>query len=81
MYRRVNITLAEETLKLIDRAAAKGDRSRFISEAVRYYVQAQGRKRLRELLKEGALKRAERDLALVEEWFPMEEEVWRRRRR
>lgn len=81
MYRRVNITLPEETLKLIDRAAAKGDRSRFISEAVRYFVQAQSRRRLREFLKEGALKRAERDLALVEEWFPMEEELWRRRRR
>src|SRR2546425_124383 len=35
MHRRVNITLPEETIRLIDRVAAKGDRSHFIAQAVR----------------------------------------------
>lgn len=42
MHRRINITLPEETVRLIDRVAAKGDRSRLIDEAVRHYVQKTG---------------------------------------
>jgi CopG family transcriptional regulator/antitoxin EndoAI len=81
MHRRVNITLPEETLKLIDRAAAKGDRSRLIDEAVRHFVRSRSRTKLRELLAEGARARADRDRALAEEWFAVEEEPWRRRRK
>jgi len=81
MYRRVNITLPEETFRLIDRAAERGDRSRFIDQAVRHFVRERRRGRLRALLKEGALRQAERDLLLSEEWFGLEDEAWRRRRR
>jgi len=76
MHRRVNITLSEETLRLIDRAAEKGDRSRFIDEAIKYFVRSSTRSALRELLKKGAVKRAERDLLLAEEWFDIDDEVW-----
>ena len=76
MRRRVNITLPEETIQMIDRVAAKGDRSRLIDEAVRHFVKARHRQTLRTRLKEGARKRAERDLRLAEEWFLLEEESW-----
>jgi metal-responsive CopG/Arc/MetJ family transcriptional regulator len=33
-HRRLNITLPEETVRLIDRVAKKGERSRFIAEAI-----------------------------------------------
>ncbi len=79
MYRRINITLPDETVRLIDRVAAKGDRSHFIAEAVRYYIAQTGRARLKTQLKEGAVRRAERDRALARDWFPLEEEAWRRR--
>ena len=69
MHRRLNITLPEETLRLIDRAAARGDRSRFIDRAVKYYIREHGRTNLRRRLKEGAVKRAERDLLVASEWF------------
>ncbi len=81
MYQRVNITLPEETLNLIDRVAEKGDRSRFIDLAIRYYVEAMGKAKLKKLLKEGAIARAERDLRLAEEWFTLEEEGWQTEKR
>ncbi len=73
----MNITLPQKTLQLIERVAAKGDRSRFLDEAVHFYVKEAGRKNLRALLREGASVHAQRDLGLVEEWFPLEQEVWR----
>jgi CopG family transcriptional regulator/antitoxin EndoAI len=74
--RRINVSLPEETLKLLERVAPKGDRSRLIDEAVRHYVEGVSRAGLRKRLKEGAVRRAARDLALAEEWFPLEEELW-----
>ncbi|MEH2179669.1 ribbon-helix-helix domain-containing protein [Nostoc sp.] len=86
MHRRINITLPDETIELIDQVIEKGDspeerlrqRSRFINEAVQYYIAQKSLANLREQLKEGAIQRAERDLGLVEEWFDLEEELWHR---
>jgi CopG family transcriptional regulator/antitoxin EndoAI len=76
MHRRINITLPEETLDLIDRVAQPGDRSRFIDEAIKHYIEQIGRSNLRKQLKEGAIRRAQRDLSLAEEWFTLDEEAW-----
>ncbi|WP_228043135.1 ribbon-helix-helix domain-containing protein [Desmonostoc muscorum] len=38
IHRRINITLPDETIELIHRVIEKGDRSRFINEAVQYYI-------------------------------------------
>ncbi len=76
MNQRVNKTLPEDTLRLIDHVATKGDRSRFIDIAVRHYVDTIGRTNLRRRRKEGALRRAHRDLHLAKEWFNVEEEAW-----
>jgi CopG family transcriptional regulator / antitoxin EndoAI len=81
MRKRINITLPEETLELIDRVAEPGDRSRLIDEAVRHYIQETGRANLRKRLKEGAIRWAARDLHLAEEWFSIDEEVWHGGRR
>ncbi len=67
--------MPEETLKIIDRVAEKGDRSRIIDRAVKYYVKELGRANLKKQLKEGAIRRAERDLELAEEWFALEEKA------
>jgi CopG family transcriptional regulator / antitoxin EndoAI len=81
MHRRINITLPEETLDLIDRVAQPGDRSRFIDEAIKHYIGEIGRGNLRKQLKEGAIRRAQRDLALAEEWFTLDEEAGQGARR
>jgi len=77
MHLRINITLPEETVRLMDRVSRKGDRSRLINDAVRRYVRQVGRARLREQLKSGYIQGAERDRRLVEEWFSIDEETWR----
>ena len=81
MRRRINITLPEQTVQVIDHMAGKGERSRLIDEAVRHYVITRGREKLRMRLKEGAIRRAERDLAMADEGVALEEEAWRRGRR
>ena len=78
MSKRVNIILPDATLKLLDRVAAKGDRSRFISQAVLHYVKTHGAANLRERLKQGALANARLDLEITEDWFPVEQEAWQR---
>ena len=77
LHRRLNITLPERTIRLIDRIAQKGNRSRLIAHAVEQYVKEMGRVQLRARLKEGAIARAERDRGLGSEWFALEEELWR----
>lgn len=81
MHKRVNVTLPEETIRLIDRSANHGNRSRFIDEAVRYFVRGRSRTRLRKLLKEGAQRYAARDRVVAEEWFHVDEEVWQKQAR
>ena len=71
---RLNVVLPEQTVRLIDRAVPKGQRSRLIDLAVRSYVEEKGRARLRKLLQEGAEARGERDLALADEWFALDAE-------
>lgn len=80
MHRRVNVTLPAETIRLIDHTAKRGNRSRFIDEAVKFFVKDRRRTALKALLKEGAVKRADRDLSLAEEWFLVEEEPWQSRK-
>jgi CopG family transcriptional regulator/antitoxin EndoAI len=80
MRQRINITLPETTLRLLDRIAPKGDRSRVIDAAVRHFVETHGKANLRKQLAEGARRRAERDLLLAEEWFGIDEEAWPKQR-
>jgi len=76
MYERVNITLPRETLGLLDRVITRGNRSRFINDAIRARIASIGRAGLRKKLTEGYAARAARDLQLVEEWFHVDEEAW-----
>ena len=71
MNRRLNITLPEQTVRLLDRAVPKGQRSRLIDEAVKRFVREKGRVSLRRELERGAKVRAERDLNVAEEWFAL----------
>jgi CopG family transcriptional regulator / antitoxin EndoAI len=78
MSKRINIMLPDQTVKVLDKVAVKGDRSRFISQAVLHYVQTQSKANLRERLKQGALANANLDLEIAEEWFPVEQEAWQK---
>ena len=75
MHRRLNISLPEETVQMMDRIAKTGGRSRLIDEAVREFVQRRQKASLKKQLEEGARCRASRDLAIAEEWSLPEDEV------
>lgn len=76
MTRRINIVLPEETVRVLDRVAPKGNRSRLISEAVMHYLTSRAKNNLAERLREGAVANARRDLELAQEWFSLDEETW-----
>lgn len=67
---RVIITIPPGLLTQVEAVAAKLNfsRSRLVREALEQYVEAQHRQELRELLKEGYVINAERDLRICEEF-------------
>ena len=54
---------------MLDRAVSLGQRSQLIDEAVRRFINDQGRANLREQLELGAKVRSERDREIAETWF------------
>lgn len=76
MHQRINITLPADTVRLLDRVAPKGDRSRFIDEAVREQAKRTAKARLRKELKEGYLRENLINRQIAEEWFLLDEEAW-----
>lgn len=72
MVRRLNISLPESTVHLIDRVAGRGRRSALIDRAVLQFIQQESRANIRAQLAAGAGDRAARDLQLAGEWFPTE---------
>ena len=67
MSQNINIHLPDDILVEIDRLASQGDRSLFISEGIQFYISEANKRALRDLIKEGAIVRADRDLALAQE--------------
>jgi CopG family transcriptional regulator / antitoxin EndoAI len=76
MYQKINIILPEQTVLLIEKITDKAGRSTFVEDAVKYYVEHVGKDRIREQLKLGGFKRAQRDLKLSEEWNTLEDNIW-----
>jgi CopG family transcriptional regulator/antitoxin EndoAI len=62
-----------QTVKVLDRLAPKGDRSRLIDTAIRYYVTNRAKSNLAKRVQEGARANAQRDLELAEDWFTLED--------
>ncbi len=73
----VMITMPPSLLQQIEESAARLNltRSRLIRDAVEQYLAEQKRQELRELLKEGYLYHAERDLRICEEFAASDYEV------
>jgi metal-responsive CopG/Arc/MetJ family transcriptional regulator len=74
---KVTLTLPSEVMEAVREEAEPRGYSKFIAEAVIYYIQEQRRSALRERLIAGYQADAEHDQALAEEWRRAEEEVWR----
>ncbi|MBI2454347.1 MAG: hypothetical protein HYV54_02145 [Parcubacteria group bacterium] len=76
LAQRINITVPPRTLELLDKVAPKGNRSRIIDEAIRFYFKENNRSKLKKLIRAGASRRSQPNLKLAQEWFLLEEEIW-----
>ena len=76
MQRRINISLSEGAVRLLDRLAPKGDGNRFLDELVRRT--ARDRTQLRAQLKERAIRGVDLDRQVAVEWDPLADGVWRK---
>jgi len=75
-HKRINITLPESTIVMLEKVAGKGSRSTFINDAIQKHIVETRKLSLRERVKEGAIANAERDLAIAREWFDIDDELW-----
>jgi CopG family transcriptional regulator/antitoxin EndoAI len=74
MRQQLQITLPEDTVRLINQwvknsNSPEEERNNLIDEAIKCYVHQKQQDTLRQQLQEGAIRRAERDLNLAQEWF------------
>jgi CopG family transcriptional regulator/antitoxin EndoAI len=80
-YERINITLSRATLGLLDRVTRKGNRSRFIDEAIRQFAKGRSREQLRELLEDDGRVNRDRDVAVLKDWAAVDAEGCHGRRK
>ena len=73
---KVTLTLPSEVMDAVREEAPPRGYSKFIAEAVTYFIQERRRGALRERLIAGYQATAEGEQALAEEWRHVEEEVW-----
>jgi len=64
---RVNMTLPEDVIKLLNRKAKPGEKSAYIAEAVRQYAKKESQEELIKRMIEGYAATAEEDLNLYHE--------------
>jgi hypothetical protein len=73
---KITLTLPTEVMDAVRKEAPPRGYSKFIAQAVTFFIEERKRRALRERLIAGYQARAGRDEALAEEWRPLEEEVW-----
>ena len=66
---RINITLPKDTLKLLDSVALKGNRSRLVHTAIRYYIRQKNKKTVKAHLQDAGEQHYLRDLEMDCDWF------------
>lgn len=73
---KVTLTLPKIVMESVREMAPARGYSKFVAEAVEFYVAEKKRQTLRERLIEGYLANAETDRALAQEWESTAAEVW-----
>ncbi len=76
MSKRINIVLPETTIRVMNRMAKPGERSRFIDRAVRHYIANCSAEALRARLEYTAVRDRDLDREVAEEWFAVDQEAW-----
>ena len=73
---KVTLTLPRGLMETVRQLAPPRGQSKFVAEAVAYYIEEQRRQTLREELIEGYKAMADESLALAQEWESVGNEAW-----
>ncbi len=63
---RVNMTLPEDVIKLLNKKAKPGEKSAYIAEAIRQYARKESQEEMMKRMIEGYVATAKEDLSLFE---------------
>ena len=73
---KVTLTLPKDLMENIREIVPPGGYSKFVTEAVEYFIETKRRKELRERLINGYQVNASRDSAISAEWEAVDDETW-----
>ena len=73
---KVTFTIPKETMSQVREAAPARGYSKFVTEAIEYFLEEKHKKALRERLIAGYRANAATDLETAEEWQAVEDEAW-----
>lgn len=73
---KVTLTLPRNLMEAVREMASPRGQSKFVAEAVEYFIQEKRRQTLREELIEGYKAMAEESLVIAKEWEPIGNEAW-----
>jgi len=73
---KITLSLPKDLMDAVRELAPPRGYSKFVTEAVEYFIESKRRQALRERLALGYQASASADAALAAEWAPIEEETW-----
>lgn len=73
---KVTLTLPRDLMETVREMAPPRGQSKFVAEAVEYFIEEKRRQTLREKLIEGYKAMAEESLVIAKEWEPVGNEAW-----
>lgn len=73
---KVTLTLPRELMETVRQMSSPRGQSKFVTEAVAYFIEEKKRQLLREELIEGYKAMAEESLSLAKEWESIGNEAW-----
>lgn len=75
---KVTLTLPHDLMETVRTMSSKRGQSKFISEAISYFIEVKQRQVLREALIAGYKATADESLAITQEWEALDDEAWLR---
>ena len=73
---KVTLTIPREVMRSVREMAPARGQSKFITEAIQYFIEMKKRQELREELIAGYQATADESLAITKEWEPIDDEAW-----
>ncbi|MEM7111307.1 MAG: hypothetical protein AAF614_02670 [Chloroflexota bacterium] len=73
---KVTLTLPHDLMEMVRDMAPKRGQSKFVAEALEYFIETKRRQTLREELAMGYQALAQESLAVTREWEAVDDEAW-----